>query len=101
MLLDHQSACKEHGHTIIIKHLNDKVSVLRLVIYHRVLAIFFSVLQFVVVEITYESIERNLGVNNHRNYAKIVVVNRSANHNRFQKNVIDISMHERFCFVIL
>jgi hypothetical protein len=75
--------------------------VLRLVIYHRVLAIFFSVLQYVVVEITYESIERNLGVKNHRNYAKIVVVNRFANHNRFQKNVIGISMHERFCFVIL
>jgi hypothetical protein len=45
--------------------------------------------------------EPKRGVNNHRNYAKIVVVNRSANHNRFQKNVIDISMHERFCFVIL
>jgi len=27
MLLDHQSVCKEHGHTIIIKCLNDRVSV--------------------------------------------------------------------------
>jgi hypothetical protein len=34
MLLDHQSVCKEHGHTIIIKRLNDKESVLRSVIYH-------------------------------------------------------------------
>jgi hypothetical protein len=25
--LDHQSVCKEHGHRIIIKHLNDKDSV--------------------------------------------------------------------------
>jgi hypothetical protein len=49
---------------------------LRLVIYHRILAIFFSVLQFAVVEITYVSIERNLGVKNRRNYAKIVEVNR-------------------------
>jgi hypothetical protein len=52
---------KEHGHTIIIKHLNDKVSVLRLVIYHRILAIFFSVLQFAVVEITYVSIQTQPG----------------------------------------
>jgi hypothetical protein len=29
MLLDHQSVCKEHGHTIIKKRLNDKDSVLR------------------------------------------------------------------------
>jgi hypothetical protein len=83
MLLDHQSACKEHGHTIIKKHLNDKDSVLHSVIYHKkqkyFLAIFFfPVLQLVGIEITYEDVERNLGVKNRRNYAKIVVVNRSA-----------------------
>ena len=27
MLLDHQSVCKEHGHTTIKKHLNDRLSV--------------------------------------------------------------------------
>ena len=46
MLLDHQNVCKEHGHTINIKHLNDKDSVLHSVIYHKkqkyFLAIFFS-----------------------------------------------------------
>ena len=55
---------------------------LRSVIYHKkqkyFLAIFCSVLQLVGIEITYEGVERNLGVNNRRNYAKIVVVNRSA-----------------------
>ena len=55
---------------------------LRSVIYHKkqkyFLAIFCSVLQLVGVEITYEGVERNLGVKNRRNYAKIVVVNRSA-----------------------
>ena len=80
MLLDHQSVCKEHGHTIIIKHIKDKASVLRSVIYHKkqkyFLAIFFS-LQLVGVELTYEGVERNLGVKNGRNYAKIVLVNRS------------------------
>ena len=70
MLLDHQSVCKEHGHTIILKHSSDKDSVLRLIF-------FFSVLQLLGVEITYEGVERNLGVKNRRNYAKIVVVNRS------------------------
>jgi len=35
-------------------------------------------LQLLGVEITYEGVERNLGVKNSRNYAKIVVVNRSA-----------------------
>ena len=70
MLLDHQSVCKEHGQTIIIKHLNDKDSVLRSVIYHKkqkyFLVIFFSVLQLVGIEISYEGVERNLGVNNRR-----------------------------------
>jgi hypothetical protein len=46
MLLDHQSVCKEHGHTIIIKCLNDKDSVLRSGIYYKkqkyFLVIFFS-----------------------------------------------------------
>ena len=46
MLLDHQSVCKEHGHTIIIKRLNDKDSVLRSGIYYKkqkyFLVIFFS-----------------------------------------------------------
>ena len=83
MLLDHQSVCEEHGHTIIIKRLNNKESVLRSVIYHKkqkyFLAIFYSVLQLVGIEITYEGVECNLGVKNRRNYAKIVVVNRSAN----------------------
>jgi hypothetical protein len=83
MLLDHQSVCEEHGHTIIIKRLNDKESVLRSVIYHKkqkyFLAIFYSVLKLVGIEITYEGVECNLGVKNRRNYAKIVVVNRSAN----------------------
>ena len=84
MLLDHQSVCKEHGYTIILKHSNDKDSVLRSVIYHKkqkyFLAIFFffSVLQLLGIEITYEGVEHNLGVKNRRNYAKIVVVNRSA-----------------------
>ena len=37
------------------------------------------VLQLVVVEITYEGVECKLETKNHRNYAKIVVVNRSEN----------------------
>jgi len=82
MLLDHQSVCKEHGYTIILNRSNDKDSVLRSDIYHKTqeyfLAIFSPVLQLVGVEITYESIERNLGYKNRRNYAEIVVVNRSA-----------------------
>jgi hypothetical protein len=40
-------------------------------------AIFFPVLQLAGVEITYEGVERNLGVINRRIYAKIVVVSRS------------------------
>ena len=36
-------------------------------------------MQLVGVEITYEGIERNLGVKSGRNYAEIVVVNRYAN----------------------
>jgi hypothetical protein len=67
MLLDHQSVCKEHGHTIIIKQLNDIHSGLRLVIYHKnqkSLLSMFLVLQLVGVEITYEGIERNLGAKN-------------------------------------
>jgi hypothetical protein len=56
VLLDHQSVCKEHGHIIIIKHIKDKDSVLRSVIYHKkqkyFLAILFS-LQLVGVKLTY------------------------------------------------
>ena len=54
MLLDHQSVCKEHGHTTIIKRIKDKDSV-RLVPYKKqkyFLAIFFS-LQLVGIELTY------------------------------------------------
>jgi hypothetical protein len=57
----------------------------RSVIYHKkqkyFLAIFFSVLELAGVEITYGGVERNLGVKNRRNYAKIVVVNRSGCYN--------------------
>jgi hypothetical protein len=78
MLLDHQSVCKEHGHTIIIKRTKDKDSVLRSVIYHKKQKYFLAIfLQLVGVELTYEGVERNLGFKNRRNYAKIVVVNRS------------------------
>jgi hypothetical protein len=35
MILDHQIVCEEHRHTIIIKHLNDKDSVLRSVMFHK------------------------------------------------------------------
>jgi hypothetical protein len=78
MLLDHQSVCKEHGHTIIIKCTKDKGSVLRSVIYHKKQKYFLAIfLQLVGVELTYEGVERNLGFKNRRNYAKIVVVNRS------------------------
>ena len=62
---------------------NDKDSVLRSDIYHkkqRVLSgdFFSPVLKLVGVEITYEGVERNLGVKSGRNYAEIVVVNRYA-----------------------
>ena len=81
MLLDHQSVCKEHGHTIFIKRLNNKDSVLRSIIYHKKQKVrtadFLFVLQLVGVEITYESVEHNLGAKNGKNYTKIVVVNRS------------------------
>lgn len=69
-----KSVCKEHA--MHIKHLNDKDSVLRLAINHmkqkQFLVIFFSVLQLVGIEVTYEGIECKLGVKNRRNYAKIV-----------------------------
>ena len=43
------------------------------------MAIFFvPVLQLVGVKITYEGVERNLGVKSGRNYTEIVVVNRYA-----------------------
>ena len=78
MLLDHQRVCKEHGYTIIIKRLNDKDSVLHSGIYYKkqkyFLVIFFS---FVNCWRRNNLWERNLGVKNRRNYAKIVVVNRS------------------------
>jgi hypothetical protein len=88
MLLDHQSVCKEHGHTTIIKRIKDKDSV-RLVPYKKqkyFLAIFFS-LQLVGIELTYEGVKHNIGVKNHRNYAKIVVVNRSAQLDYFQPSL--------------
>jgi hypothetical protein len=98
MLLDHQSVCKEHGHTIIIKCIKDKDSVLRLVIYHKkqkyFLAIFFS-LQLVGVELTYEGIEHNLGFKNRRNYAKIVVINRSGYNSR-DPGVFQLKFVRRF-----
>ena len=78
VLLDHQSACKEHGHTIIKKHFQCCIQLSTIRNKSTFWRFFFPVLQLVGIEITYEGVERNLGVKNRRNYAKIVVVNRSA-----------------------
>jgi hypothetical protein len=66
ILLDHQSACKEHSNTII-KRLNDKDSPLSTIRNKSTYCRFVLILQLVAVEITYEGVERNLGVKQRRN----------------------------------